>query len=91
MPVKVDDEVNVLRRMVELMQRDALEQSFSATLDEVNATLESHEKLSTVFIVGDPWTIENDLLTPTLKIKRDKLEALYVQLIRQDTGGVVWN
>ncbi len=63
--------------------------SLQATLSEVNGMLESHEKLSTVFVVNDPWTIENELLTPTLKIKRDDLETRYAQLIRQDGGPVV--
>ena len=72
------------------MERTAIEVSLSTTLTDVNGTLESHERLSTIFVVEDPWTIENELLTPTLKIKRDKLEALYESLIRQDGGGVVW-
>ena len=42
-------------------------------------------------IVDDPWTFENDLLTPTLKFKRDKLEARYAELIRRDSGKIVWS
>ena len=72
------------------MQRESIENSLSTTLDDVNASLESHERLSTIFVVGDSWTIENELLTPTLKIKRDKLESLYEKLIREDSGGIVW-
>ena len=72
------------------LPRDELEASLGGTLGDVNVTLESHEKLSTIFVVSDPWTIENDLLTPTLKIKRDKLEARYEAMIRQDSGGIVW-
>ncbi len=72
------------------MPREAVAESLDATLNEVNDTLESHERLSTLFVVDDPWTIENELLTPTLKIKRDKLEALYESMIREDSRGVVW-
>jgi long-subunit acyl-CoA synthetase (AMP-forming) len=72
------------------MPQDAVAASLDETLREVNGTLESHERLSTIFVVDDPWTIENGLLTPTLKIKRDKLEAQYEGMIREETQGVVW-
>jgi len=48
-----------------------------ATLAETNARLESHERLSNILIANDEWTPENDLLTPTLKLRRDQLEACY--------------
>jgi len=70
--------------------REAIDSSLETTLREVNDMLESHERLSTIFVVEDPWTIENGLLTPTMKIKRDKVEARYDELIRQDGGTIVW-
>ncbi len=70
--------------------REEVIASLQETLGTVNAMLEGHEKMSTIFVVEDPWTIENDLLTPTLKIKRDKLEERYAKLIRDDRGGVIW-
>jgi long-chain acyl-CoA synthetase len=57
--------------------RDVVRASLLSTLDSVNQTLESHEKLSHIVVVDEHWTIENDLLTPTMKIKRDKLEEKY--------------
>jgi long-subunit acyl-CoA synthetase (AMP-forming) len=50
-------------------------------LDELNSSLESHERLSNVLIVDDEWTPENELLTPTLKVRRDQLEARYQPLL----------
>ena len=73
------------------MSREDVDNSLEATLHEVNRMLESHEKLSTLFVVDDPWTVENELLTPTMKIKRDKLEARYADLIRQEGGTIVWS
>ncbi len=41
--------------------------------------------------VNDEWTIENDLLTPTLKVKRNKLEDKYKELIsRQFSAQIAW-
>jgi long-chain acyl-CoA synthetase len=68
-----------------------LRKSFKATLESINATLESHEKMSNIVIVKDEWTTENNLLTPTLKVKRDKLEEKYGPVIGQNfSESVVW-
>jgi long-chain acyl-CoA synthetase len=64
-----------------------IETSLTTTLDHVNDQLESHEKLARIVIVNDEWTIENDLLTPTLKIKRSLLEEKYQQLISEGGEG----
>ena len=36
-----------------------------------------HAHIGAVIVTTDPWTIENGVLTPTMKIKRDKVEALH--------------
>ncbi len=71
--------------------KDVITASLKKTMHAVNEMLESHEKLEKIFVVDDPWTIENDLLTPTMKIKRDKLEVRYAEIIRQDGGAIVWS
>lgn len=58
--------------------RDALGAEFDGLLDRVNATLESHEKIEYAVVVKQPWTTESGLLTPTLKIKREAIETLYL-------------
>jgi long-chain acyl-CoA synthetase len=68
---------------------DEAERSLGDTLESVNQVLESHEKLARVVIVDDEWTIENELLTPTMKIKRDLVEAKYQRLISIDSGSKV--
>ncbi|HLA74950.1 MAG TPA: long-chain fatty acid--CoA ligase [Gammaproteobacteria bacterium] len=40
-----------------------------------------YAKVRRVALLREPWTVENDLLTPTLKVKRNKVTAHYSKLI----------
>lgn len=57
--------------------RSELEQELAAELDAVNAASEAHEKVAFVVVVKEPWTMENGMLTPTMKIKRNVIEDFY--------------
>ncbi|MFD2883036.1 AMP-binding protein [Pseudomonas lini] len=46
-------------------------------LEEVNGVLDRHERLRRLVVVKDSWAVENGFLTPTLKIKRNMIEAAY--------------
>jgi long-subunit acyl-CoA synthetase (AMP-forming) len=59
----------------------SIQQDILATLTQVNTELESHQVLDYIFICGDSWTCENELLTPTLKLKRDSIEQYYIKLL----------
>ena len=48
-----------------------------ALLDQVNRALESHEHLQFVAVAGDTWTVENEFLTPTMKMRRGRIEERY--------------
>ncbi|MGK7295825.1 MAG: AMP-binding protein [Candidatus Wenzhouxiangella sp. M2_3B_020] len=58
------------------------------TLERVNETLESHERISRIIVIKQPWTVENELLTPTLKIRRDAIEKRYHDLIENASDRV---
>jgi long-subunit acyl-CoA synthetase (AMP-forming) len=75
-----------------LKQEKAInEQSLHATLETVNATLESHQKLDRIVVFRDEWSIENDLLTPTLKVKRHVIEDKFKDIIlAKYSEKVVW-
>jgi len=51
--------------------------SLERTLEVVNPKLDSHEKIHNIIVVKEDWTVENKLLTPTMKIKRNAIEKLY--------------
>ena len=44
-------------------------------LHDVNRALADHEQLQMIVVVREPWSIENGFLTPTMKIKRSRIEA----------------
>ncbi|WP_078084946.1 AMP-binding protein [Microbulbifer mangrovi] len=69
------------------------EREFSEHLDEINQQLEDHERLNYVVIVKEPWTIESGLLTPTMKLKRNEIEARYLQFAekwRDRNQKIIW-
>ena len=49
-------------------------------IQTINTELESHQKIKGVLMIKEPWSIENGILTPTLKIKRHILEQQYATL-----------
>ena len=52
-----------------------------ALLQAVNAQVEGYEQLAFLVVVRDVWGIENDFLTPTMKIKRNVIEATYEPML----------
>ena len=59
--------------------RDELPEFFH----KINEQLDAHERMSHVLIVKDLWTIENGLLTHTMKLKRNDLETKYLPIIEK--------
>lgn len=57
--------------------RSALEAAFEAHLLAINATLDPHEQLGFIVAVATPWTVENGFVTPTMKVKRNRIEEVY--------------
>jgi long-subunit acyl-CoA synthetase (AMP-forming) len=73
--------------------RKDVEQQLTALLSEVNAGLPPYEKLQMIVVAKEPWTIENGSLTPTMKIKRSRIEANVgpkVESWYSSKGPVLW-
>ena len=73
--------------------RLALETSLRELMDVVNTQLDPHEQVSFVAVVYGPWTVGNDAMTPTLKIKRGVLENRYQGFVddwNRQSRPVVW-
>ena len=65
---------------VDLHHKGKIVEQLAATFEQINQQLESHQRLAGMLVMQAPWTIENDLMTPTLKIKRHLLEKKYAEL-----------
>ncbi len=63
--------------------REKASAHFEKLLAEVNSQVEGYEEMQFLAIVRDPWQVENDFLTPTLKIKRNVIEDAYEPLLDQ--------
>ena len=57
--------------------QEELTPSLQELIANVNKTVDQHEALQFLVVVNDVWGIENDFLTPTMKIKRDVIEKFY--------------
>ena len=51
-----------------------LEASLAEHLKQINAALDPHERLDCLVVTSEAWTVDNDLITPTFKVKRNKIE-----------------
>jgi len=65
------------RRMADAAERVAIEASLAAHMQSINATLDPHERLDCLVIVQQPWTVESGLITPTFKVRRNRIEDVY--------------
>ncbi|WP_462253601.1 AMP-binding protein [Ekhidna sp.] len=63
-------------------EKDDLENSILATIDEVNPTLMSHEKVAKAVIMQEQWTVDNGLMTPSLKVRRPRVEAIHQDMYK---------
>ena len=45
-------------------------------LDQINTQVADYEKLQMIVVAKDPWSIENGCLTPTMKIRRNRIESV---------------
>jgi long-chain acyl-CoA synthetase len=59
------------------LDRAELEAELKNILAVTNERLEHFEQLSKLVVLPEEWTIANDLLTPTLKIKRRMIDAAF--------------
>ncbi len=73
--------------------RAQVEKELIDLLKSVNSSLADYEKLQMVVIAREPWSIENGMLTPTMKIRRNRIETateVHVEGWYAQSGKVLW-
>ena len=68
----------VLSDLGKSSDKQAIRESLEATLKALNPRLKPHEKVQKLVILREPWTVDNNKMTPTLKIKRNIIEKEFV-------------
>jgi long-chain acyl-CoA synthetase len=61
-------------------------------LEHVNKEIDAHERLDALVVVPETWSVENNMLTPTMKLKRNEIEGHYMDKLPEwaKKGGVIW-
>jgi len=83
----------VLSEAARKRAREELVTSLAEHLEKTNKGLDPHEHLEKLVVLSESWTIENGLLTPTMKVKRDAIEKRYESKIArwyEDEPTVLW-
>ena len=73
--------------------KEELIQSLTESIAAINPSLEKHEKIEKAVIMKGAWTIANNMITPSLKVKRNEIEKIHLPKYPawyQKEGVVVW-
>ena len=63
--------------LADLRQDEAFKNAVFQVVERANQRLSSIERVRHISIADEPFSVENELMTPTLKIRRHKIKAAY--------------
>ena len=73
--------------------KEELMQSLAESIDSINPSLEKYERIAKAVVMTESWTIANNRITPSLKVKRNEIEKMHLPKYPswyQKEGVVVW-
>jgi long-chain acyl-CoA synthetase len=56
---------------------EGLKAELKEHLASINASLDPHEQMDCLVLFKTPWTVDNGLITPTFKVKRNELDKAF--------------
>ena len=86
--------LEAVKKAADAAGRSELEASLTQHLRGINELLDPHEQLDCLVVMTEAWTVDNDLITPTFKVKRNRIEDLFAKNYDHWTGlrkKVVWH
>ena len=85
--------LTVLSEVGKSKSKESVADSLSKSLQDINPQIEHHERVMKAIVMKESWTIENGLMTPTLKVKRNEVEKIHLPnypMWYTKEGMVVW-
>ncbi len=74
--------------------RGTIEKELLETMAQIDRSLEDHEKIVKIIVTREPWSIDNNLMTPTMKVRRNQVEQRYNDIIQANENRrdakVIW-
>ncbi|GIC78400.1 AMP-binding protein [Moritella sp. F3] len=71
--------------------QEVMTSNLEETRQHINKSLESHARIGHIIVLKDEWTVDNGLLTPTLKFKRHELESRFKPFYEENhKSKIVW-
>jgi long-chain acyl-CoA synthetase len=80
------DDVDLPEAPPAVCENEAVQRWIAEEIIEVNDEFSRHERIKEFRLVPDEWTPENDLLTPSMKLKRRNILARYEEQVRKIYG-----
>ena len=80
-------------RLTDPTVRAEFVEEMAAVLRRVNSKVADYEQLKMIVIAREPWSMDNGFLTPTMKIKRSRIEAAVDPEVEKwfaAKGPVIW-
>ena len=70
----------------DLFKHDAVQKHFGTIFRTYSKNAAAHEKIRDFRLIEEPFSVENGMMTPTLKLKRKVIEKNYAELIESMYG-----